>query len=265
MIPRIIHYCWFGRNPKPKLAEKCFNSWERFCPDYCIREWNEDNFDISSAPLYVQQAYAAQKWAFVADYVRLKVVYDHGGIYLDTDVELVKSFDSLLSYSAFFGFEGINYINTGLGFGAVRHSPIVQELISDYAEIPFVMHDGSYDLTPCPTRNTPVFVRNGLLCDGTQQLLNGEILILPAEYLCPIDNATRILRKTQNTISIHHFDASWQSPAERRSHDDLARKRRHQLQKESIFYFPKKAMRTILGDHLYESIKRYLGRGVHFE
>ena len=100
MIPKVIHYCWFGGNPKPKLAEKCIKSWKKYCPDYEIIEWNEDNFDISAAPLYVRQAYEAKKWAFVTDYVRLEVVYNHGGVYLDTDVELLKSLDSLFQFES---------------------------------------------------------------------------------------------------------------------------------------------------------------------
>lgn len=104
-IPKVIHYCWFGHDPKPKLAEKCIKSWKKKCPDYKIIEWNEENFDISACPLYVRQAYEAKKWAFVTDYVRLKVVYEHGGIYLDTDVELKKNLDFLLNHKAYFGFE----------------------------------------------------------------------------------------------------------------------------------------------------------------
>ena len=99
MIPKTLHYCWFGRNPKPELAVKCIDSWKRFCPDYEIVEWNEDNFDIDACPLYVRQAYAAKKWAFVTDYVRLKLIYEHGGIYMDTDVELKKKPDVLLGRS----------------------------------------------------------------------------------------------------------------------------------------------------------------------
>ena len=131
MIPKIIHYCWFGRNPKPELAVKCIKSWKKRCPDYEIIEWNEDNFDISSCPLYVRQAYEAKKWAFVSDYVRLKVVYDEGGVYLDTDVELKKGLDALLAYDAYFGFEDGTHVNTGLGFGAVKGAPILKEMMQD--------------------------------------------------------------------------------------------------------------------------------------
>lgn len=137
MIPKTIHYCWFGRNPKPALAQKCLQSWKKHCPDYTIMEWNEDNYDISSAPLYVRQAYGAKKWAFVTDYVRLHVVHDHGGIYMDTDVELKKNPDALLEHSAYFGFEDGQYVNTGLGFGAVPGHPILKEIMYDYIGIPF--------------------------------------------------------------------------------------------------------------------------------
>lgn len=256
MIPKIIHYCWFGRNPKPQLAEKCFASWKKYCPDYDIKEWNEDSFDLSQAPLYVRQAYAAKKWAFVTDYVRLQVVYEQGGIYLDTDVELVCNPDEFLNYPAFFGFEGTEYIATGLGFGAEKGAEILEELIKDYQEIPFILENGEIDVTPCPYRNTGAFLRKGLKQDGTRQVLEDGTLILSAEYLCPLDNATRILRKTKNTVSIHHFDASWQPQEQKKAHDQLARQRRIRLRKEEILYFPRKMMRKLIGDDLYEQIKR---------
>ena len=160
-IPRTIHYCWFGRNPLPKLAQKCIKSWKKYCPDYEIIQWNEDNYDLSAAPLYVRQAYEAKKWAFVTDYVRLQVVYEHGGIYLDTDVELIKKLDPLLQYDAYFGFEDGKHIATGLGFGAVKGAPILRELMEDYHDIPFILPDGGYDTKTCPVRNTEVFLRHG--------------------------------------------------------------------------------------------------------
>ena len=111
-IPKVIHYCWFGGNPLPKAAIKCIKSWKKHCPDYQIIEWNEDNYDISSAPLFVRQVFDARKWGFIADYIRLEIIYTHGGIYLDTDVEAIQSFDELLKNSAFWGFEYDNlFIN----------------------------------------------------------------------------------------------------------------------------------------------------------
>lgn len=258
MIPKIIHYCWFGGNPKPQLAEKCFASWKKYCPDYEIKEWNEESYDLSQAPLYVQQAYEAKKWAFVTDYVRLQVVYEHGGIYLDTDVELVRSPDEFLDNSSFFGFEGTEYIATGLGFGAEKGAGILKELMSDYQEIHFILDNGEMDLLACPARNTEAFLRKGLQQDGTKQVLEDGTLILSAEYLCPLDNATRILRKTKNTVSIHHFDASWQPQEQKDAHDKLARQRRIRLLKEEILYLPRRLMRNLIGDSLYEKIKGQL-------
>ena len=211
MIPKIIHFCWFGGKPKPRLAEKCMKSWKRFCPDYAIKEWNETNYDISTAPLYVQQAYTAKKWAFVTDFVRLDVVYNHGGIYLDTDVELLKNIDSLLDNAAYFGFEDEKLINTGLGFGAEKGAGILKELMDDYRDIPFIRADGSFDLTPCPKKNTKIFLRHGLRQDNSGQLLDGKIRILPTLFLCPVDDSTGIKKITAETLSIHHFAASWET------------------------------------------------------
>lgn len=220
MIPKTIHYCWFGHNPKPKLAEKCIRSWKKHCPDYEIIEWNEENFDLSKAPLYVRQAYEAKKWAFVTDYVRLQVVYENGGIYMDTDVELKKCLDPLLSRTAYFGFENGNLVNTGIGFGAEKGTFLLKELMKDYKDIPFVLEDGSLDLLPCPQRNLKVFLDRGLKLDDSMQVLAGDILILPSVYLCPIDSVMKIRTESPDTISIHWFDASW---AENR-----AKKRREQ-------------------------------------
>ena len=191
MIPKIIHYCWFGRNPKPKLAEKCMRSWKKYCKDYKIIEWNEDNFDISKAPLYVQQAYDEKKWAYVTDYVRLYAVYKCGGVYLDTDVEIVNSLDDLLHNYAFFGFEDNKHINTGLGFGAEKSARILREIMSQYDCISFIMEDGGYDFTPCPQRNTEMFLEYGLKLNGETQMLKDNILILSTEFLCPIDYETK--------------------------------------------------------------------------
>ena len=133
MIPKIIHYCWFGHNHKTKLVRKCIRSWRKYCPDYQIIEWNEDNYDISSSPLFVQQAIQEGKWAFASDYVRLRVVYEHGGFYLDTDVELVKSLDELVYNKIYFGLQDKANncsikIATGLGFGAEKRAPLLLEI-----------------------------------------------------------------------------------------------------------------------------------------
>lgn len=252
MIPKIIHYCWFGRNPKPKLAEKCIRSWKKYCTDYEIIEWNEENYDLNAAPLYVRQAYEAKKWAFVTDYVRLQVVYEHGGIYMDTDVELIKPLDSLLSYNAYFGFEDERFIATGLGFGARKHTSILKELMDDYQDATFLLPDGRYDATPCPQRNTEIFLRHCLVEDGSRQILDGDILILPPIVLSPIDFETKLRRYSADTISIHWYDASWQTEEERAECDAFSRQQRKKVIITSI----KQRVKLLFGEKLYLSVKK---------
>ena len=142
MIPKIIHYCWFGRGEKPELVQRCIQSWRKFCPDYEIVEWNENNFN-TSCNRWCKEAYEFKKWAFVSDYARLKAVYDHGGIYLDTDVELKSVLPKeLLKNKSFFFFEGIRNINTGFGFGAERKIYILEALMSDYNTRSYI-HEGA--------------------------------------------------------------------------------------------------------------------------
>ena len=259
MIPKVIHYCWFGGNPKPKLAEKCIKSWKKYCPDYEIVEWNEDNFDISAAPLYVRQAYEAKKWAFVTDYVRLEVVYNHGGVYLDTDVELLKSLDSLLDNKAFFGYENGIHVATGLGFGAEQQMPILAEMMQDYNGIPFIKSDGTIDSTTCPQRNTNVLVKYGLKQDNTKQTV-ADCLILPSHYLCPINYLSGEKKITADTISIHHFSASWQTQVQKKKHKENKRKIERSNRIHNILHIPHRIIRTILGDAKYENMKRQLKR-----
>lgn len=254
MIPKIIHYCWFGRNPLPKLAQKCIKSWQKYCPDYEIIQWNEDNFDISAAPLYVRQAYEAKKWAFVTDYVRLWVVHEHGGIYMDTDVELIKKLDSLLMYDAYFGFEDGKYIATGLGFGAVKGAQILRELMEDYYEIPF----SPKKIVACPRVNTKVFVRHGLVQEDYKQILLPHILILPTEYLCPKSVIDGMVRKTRNTISIHHYESSWYTEDEQQQKKASWKHLQRIIKKDRILHTPNRIARRILGEELYDRIKKIL-------
>lgn len=254
MIPKTIHYCWFGRNPKPKLAEKCIKSWKKYCPDYEIIEWNEDNFDISAAPLYVRQAYDAKKWAFVTDYVRLWVVYQNGGIYMDTDVELRKSLGPFLSYQAFFGFEDGIHVNTGIGFGAEQGTLILKEMMSDYDEIPFLCEDGNFDTTPCPKRNTEVFLRHGLKQNNQTQTLNDNVIIFSSDYFSPISYKTGMKNITKNTVSIHWFAASWHTEEQRKQHAKRIRKKKMDPYLKPI----KKAVKAVVGEACVKSIKKAL-------
>ena len=205
MIPRKIHYCWFGGGEKPKLAQKCIASWKKYCPDYEIIEWNEDNFDVN-CNAYTRYCYENRKWAFLSDFVRLAVVEKHGGIYFDTDVELLKNPDELLCCEAFYGFETNTYIATGLGFGAQAHHPTICTMVEEYEHLT----ESEFMAVACPTRNTEALLKLGLKADGTRQTVAGAE-IFPAEYFNPYDDPTGRLNKTQNTVSAHWYSKSWMS------------------------------------------------------
>lgn len=207
MIPKVIHYCWFGGNPIPQKDQEYIASWKRFCPDYEVIEWNETNYDITKN-IYMREAYDAKKWGFVPDYARFDIIYNHGGIYLDTDVELVKSLDGLLADKAFIGFENKNYVAAGLGFGAIKGHETIKALRDFYDELSFVKEDGSYNLTPSPMYQTDCMVKRGLALENTKQIV-ADITVYPTEYFCPKDNALNNIEITENTYSIHHFNASW--------------------------------------------------------
>lgn len=206
MIPKRIHYCWFGRKEKPRLAKKCIKSWKKYCPDYEIIEWNEDNFDIQAYP-YAKYCYEHQNYAFLSDFVRLMVVYEFGGIYFDTDVELLRYPKNLMRYEAFFGFENESNINTGIGFGAVKKHPIVHRMLEEYYSLQ-TDENGEFPISACPALNTDALLSFGLVLDGQRQSINGAE-ILPVDYLNPYDDQTGKLKKTKNTVSIHWYSKSW--------------------------------------------------------
>ena len=209
MIPKKIHYCWFGGAQKPALAEKCIASWRRFCPDWEIIEWNEDNFDLN-CNAYVRYCYANKKWAFLSDYVRLAVVCRHGGVYFDTDVELLKPLDAMLGYGAFFSFETADMVNTGQGFGAEMGHPTLEAMAAEYEKLR-PDEQGNFPLNPCPALNTRALMPFGLRADGNRQNVAGAE-ILPIEFMNPYDEPTGRLNKTENTLSIHWYSKSWLSP-----------------------------------------------------
>ena len=253
MIPKTIHYCWFGHGAKPALAERCMASWRKYCPDYEIIEWNEDNFDISSSPLYVRQAYEKGKWAFVKDFVRLWVVWNQGGVYLDTDVELIKSLDPFLSYSAFFGFENNNLIATGLGFGAEKGSSVLQKLMNDYADIPFVLPDGNLDLLSCPHRNTETLVSMGLKQENRLQVLPGNVAFFPTSVFCPLSYYSGKKNITSDTVSIHWYSASWLTKQQKRKHD-------RRIRKNKVLRPFKDMVKLVLGEKASGLLKRIVYR-----
>ena len=199
----------------PKLAKKCIKSWKKYCPDYEIVCHSEENFDLTQNR-YLNEAYKAGKWAFVSDYARLKIIYENGGIYLDTDVELIKPIDDLVRLKGFMGFDEKGIVATGLGFGAEKGNEIVLEFLKDYDDIPFVLPDGSFDLTPCPDRNTEALKRLGMDVDNKNQTFM-DVTFLPDEYLCPMDYYTGKKTITKNTYSIHHYSASWTASVTKRT------------------------------------------------
>ena len=205
-IPKIIHYCWFGKNPLPKEAKKYIESWKKKCPDYEIIEWNENNFDINSN-VYAKEAYEVKKWAFVSDYVRLYVLYNYGGIYLDTDVEVLKSFDFFLKYDAFLGFENQKHLTTGI-MGCKKGYWLFNEFLSYYSNRHFVQKNGKYDMTPNVITITKICKKYGLVINNKLQNIK-KLTIFPNEYFCPSGFETGKINVTNNTVVIHHFFGSW--------------------------------------------------------
>ncbi len=217
-IPKIIHYCWFGGNPIPTKVLKCIESWKKFCPDYEIIKWTEDNYDVNKNE-YMKNAYHEKKWAFVADYARLDILYQYGGIYLDTDVELISEINCLLENEAFMAIEKHSVlVATGLGFGCHPGNIHIKNLIDLYQTLSFYKNDGKINTTPCTIYTTNYFQQYGYLKkDMTQNVDN--MIILASEYLCPIDYNTGKIHKTQNTLGIHWYDASWLSSTDKCIHD----------------------------------------------
>lgn len=207
MIPKIIHYCWFGRGEKPELAKKCIASWKKFCPDFEIREWNEDNCDYLAMP-FMAEAYAAKKYAFVSDVMRLIVLEQYGGVYFDTDVEVVRDISPLLNDEGFIGFENDQYVASGLTIAAVARHPVIQAMIAEYEKLHYVQPDGSITPVGCPRLNSDVMERFGLVRNGQEQIVAG-IHVYPEDYFNPMDSVTGKLTKTENTYSIHWYSMSW--------------------------------------------------------
>ena len=209
LIPKIIHYCWFGGKPLDKLGQNCLESWKKFFPDYEIREWNESNFDFTDCK-YAEEAYNAKKWAFVSDYARFKILYEQGGIYFDTDVEVIKSFDDILSKGNYMGCERMyDNVNPGLGMAVAPSLGIIKEIIDDYEKSSFVKTDGTYDLTTIVERTTKILKKHGL-CNADEIQSVADVNIYPPEYFCPINMETGKLTITPNTYSIHRFAGSWE-------------------------------------------------------
>lgn len=213
MIPKKIHCCWFGSRPLGKLEQSCAASWSRACPDYEIVFWNETNSPVNDND-YVKEAYRMKKWAFVSDYVRLRILSEYGGVYLDTDVELIRNLDDLLHNKAVMGFEDGKMVNPGSCVAAEKNHPALKQLMEMYNHLTFLQEDGSYNLTPSPVMNTDFLLKYGLKQDNTKQIV-ADITIYPTEYFCPKDFFTGKLTITNSTYSIHWFNASWQAPKQK--------------------------------------------------
>ena len=209
MIPKKIHYCWFGKGKMPELAHKCIASWKKYCPDYEIIEWNEDNFDINCCD-YVREAYENRKFAFVTDYVRLYAMYTYGGIYMDTDVEVTRNLDEFLVHQGFSGFESEIHISTGIMAGE-QGFPLFKELLAYYKEKNFLDKDGNMDMTTNVITITSMLSKKGFVANGQFQVIDGFALY-PRDYFCPLDDSTGIMHKSKNTATIHWFNKSWVSP-----------------------------------------------------
>lgn len=209
MISKTIHYCWFGRNPLPPLGLKCLESWKKYLPDYQIIEWNEDNFDVNSIP-YTKEAAEKGKWAFVSDYARFYILYHYGGIYVDTDVEILKPLDTFLNHNMFTGFETIDRVAPGLILGAVEKSALIKELMDSYTNRRFINSDGSINDETVVSYTTNLLVNKGLKLNGEFQTIVG-LAIYPTRYFSPKSLVDGKLVITEDTHSIHHYAGSWMS------------------------------------------------------
>lgn len=231
-IPRVIHYCWFGEKPIPEKDKKCIESFSKYNPDYKIIKWSEDNFDLEHVPLYVKQAYENKKYAFVSDYVRLAVVYKYGGIYFDTDVEIFQSIDFLLKYRMMFAYMEYGELATGLGFASVSNAPELKELLEMYETIPFVMKDGSFNMTPCPRYTNEYFRRRGMYLDNSLEIKD-DILFLSSDFLCPMspiecsDGSYQLaqLSLSDYTIGIHWCNNTWKNIEDLDIFDEVKKER----------------------------------------
>lgn len=251
-IPKIIHYCWFGGKAKPPLAEKCIASWKAFCPDYEIMEWNEENFDLSTAPLYVHQAYEAGRWAFVTDYVRLVALVKFGGVYMDTDVEVVKPLDPYLGHEAFAGFESDKGVQTGL-LACTPGFPLFRAFLAHYDTARFLREDGTQDTTTNVEVLTRLCRERGLQMNDRYQVVEG-LAVYPREYFCPVDFDTEKLKRTRKTVTIHWFSASWQTEEER----EFIRQERERQAYERRSNLRVRIGTMLLGETGYERLKAML-------
>lgn len=209
MIPKVIHYCWFGGNALSDKELNCINSWKKYCPDYEIMRWDESNFDVN-ANAYCREAYAQKKWAFVSDYARFLILYENGGLYFDTDVELIRPIQDIVDRGPFMGMQGTNWgpINTGLGLGAEKGMAVFRTILDHYDSAHFLQEDGLEDQTTVVERVTDLFAQLGFQQKQEIQKIAG-VSVYPPEYFSPYDYRNGQMKITENTRSIHHYAATW--------------------------------------------------------
>lgn len=254
MIPKIIHYCWFGQGEMSYLMKKCIKSWKKYCSDYQIIEWNENNFDINSS-YWTKEAYEAKKYAFIADYVRLKVLDEYGGIYLDTDQELIKPIDTFLDHKVFMGFMNVSSISMGL-IGSEKNHPIIHQLFQYYDNRHFIV-GGKQDLNPNTEWVTKILLENGFKQNNNYQILSGDIHIYPQAYFCPTSCVSIEDCSSSETVAIHHWAMTWRTDKAKK---DFERVKRHQKKwyrtLEYLRYVPNRIVRKIFGDKNIDALKR---------
>lgn len=231
-IPKKIHYCWFGDKPVPSHLKRYMETWRKFCPDYEIIRWDEKNYDISKNR-YMKEAYECKRWGFVPDYARLDIIYNEGGIYLDTDVELLNSLDRLLCDEMFCGFSGNFQIALGIGFGAVKGHKLIKRMRDYYDDLSFYLENGQENLKTCYEYQNPVLERYGFQLENRYQKKNG-IVLYPSEVLSP-DMGLISKNYTENTVAVHHFEYSWGSEEEKKAYELQKKEIKDLVESQSVF------------------------------
>lgn len=239
-IPKKIHYCWFGGNKLPEEMKRYIAGWRQLCPDYEIIEWNEENFDLNSCE-YVKEAYSVKKWAFVSDYARFKILYEYGGVYFDTDVELLKNLDNLLRDGPFLGMEYGSQIAPGLGMAAYPKMKYCEDMLELYDNIHFINENGTINLKTICQYTTEYFMQRGFMDKEIIQKID-DIVIYPKEYFNPCDLDTGKIIVSENTVSIHHYAGTWVDP--------------YSKFRGKVYFL----LRKIFGEKGAEAVRRLLGR-----